>query len=229
MSRKRSHDSTYNQSKKSKYVPIEIIKNRHPKIVLIGDGCTGKSTFFDFIKQKTVSKTYRHNRSYNATHNFDIEHINIKTKSNQEFDITLWDTAGQENYGGKLRNDYLLGADAVIVMYDVTSKTTATNINKWLTDIKDISPNIPVAVIGNKSDELEKLDLCSSVKLRDSKLIKDYGSNNIKNFLISIKENTNISEDSGFFTTSYNENKGCLIGLEYVLSKIAGFGIEILY
>ena len=229
MSRKRSHDSNYSQIKKPKCEVIEIIKNRHPKIVLIGDGCTGKSTFFDFIKQKTVSKTYRHNKSYNATHNFDIEHINIKTIGNQEFDITLWDTAGQENYGGKLRNDYLLGADAVIVMYDVTSKSTATNINKWLTDIKDISPNIPVAVIGNKCDEIEKLDLCSTVKIRDSNLARDYGSKNIKNFLISIKENTNISEDSGYFSTSYNEVSGCLIGLEYVISKIAGFEVKILY
>ena len=189
------------------------------KIVLLGDGCIGKSTFFDKLNKLNDSE-YTFQKKYKATDNFDFNRININTNLGNKT-IDLWDTAGQENRGGMLRDAYLKGAEGILLLYDVSEPKTIANINKWLTQIKNVTPNIPVAVLGNKSDTLESLQQSEMVKLRECNLSRDIGHNKIKNFLISIKENTHIEFTSGYFSnTTYKEVDGCMVGLEYLLSTI---------
>ena len=90
------------------------------KIVLLGDGCIGKSTFFNKLINLN-DKNYRFPKKYEATDSFDFDRININT-FNGDITIDLWDTAGQENSGGKLRDAYLKGADGVLLLYDVSEK-----------------------------------------------------------------------------------------------------------
>lgn len=190
------------------------------KIVLLGDGCTGKSTLFEKLN-KLHDRDYQFQKKYKATDNFDFNRININTNIGMIV-VDLWDTAGQENRGGMLRDAYLKGADGILLTYDMSETKTASNIPKWLEQIKKISPNVPVAVLGNKSDKFADLQQTESVKLRDCNLVKAVGHNMIKNFLISIKENTHLEFVSSFFSYSVTitESKGCMIGLEYVLSNI---------
>jgi len=189
------------------------------KIVLLGDGCIGKSTLFDKIN-KLTDPEYTFPKKYKATDNFDFNRININI-GNENIIVDLWDTAGQENRGGNIRDAYLKGADGILLLYDISESKTIENISKWLDQIKKTAPNVPVAVLGNKSDKFINLQQSESVKLRECNLQRDVGHNNIKNFLISIKENTHIE-----FVTSYwssptiKELPGCLVGLEYVLSNI---------
>ena len=121
-----------------------------------------------------------------------------------------------------LRDAYLKGADGILLLYDVTESTTASNIPKWLEQIKKVAPNVPVAVLGNKSDKFQNLQQSELVKLRDCNLQRDVGHTQIKNFLISIKENTHLEFISSFWSSNVTvkENQNCLIGLEYVLSNI---------
>jgi GTP-binding nuclear protein Ran len=44
------------------------------------------------------------------------------------FDI--WDTAGQEKFG-ELRECYYIDANCGIIMFDLTSRDTYRNVNKW--------------------------------------------------------------------------------------------------
>jgi small GTP-binding protein len=190
------------------------------KIVLLGDGCIGKSTFFNKLTNLNNDE-YRFPKKYQATDNFDFDRVNLKTNVGTTT-IDLWDTAGQENRGGKLRDAYLKGAEGVLLLYDVSEKRTIENIPTWLEQIKTVCPNVPVAVIGNKSDKFDNLQQSEMVKLRECNLQRDVGHKNIKNFLISIKEDTHLDFQTSFWSSSVTvkEVPSCLIGLEYLLSNI---------
>jgi small GTP-binding protein len=194
--------------------------SEHKKIVLIGDSNTGKSTFFD-KSNKLSDSEYTFSKDHIATDNFDFNRIELDTNMGIKV-VDLWDTAGQENRGGLLRDAYLKGAEGVLLFYDVTAPKTIENIGKWLIQIKKVSPNIPVAVIGNKSDTLKSLQQSESVKLRECNLTRDLGHSMIKNFLISIKEDTHLefTSSSFFSNASYKEVDGCMVGLDYLLSSI---------
>lgn len=190
------------------------------KIVLFGDGCTGKSTMYHKIRD-FKNDDYTFDKRYKATDEFDFMRIQLKT-SIGNITLDLWDTAGQENRGGKLRDAYLKGADGVLLFYDVSEKKSAANIPEWLYQIKQVVPGVPVAVVGNKSDKLTNLDQCESVKLRECNLQRDVGHHLVKNFLISIKNDTHIISNTSFWSSkvSFDVEQGCLIGLEYLLSNL---------
>lgn len=203
------------------------VKCNIQKIVLLGDGCIGKSTLFHKLNNLN-DDNYKFSKKYKATDNFDFNRIKLKTKLGN-ITIDLWDTAGQENKGGQLRDAYLKGADGVLLLYDVTERQTKENVTKWLTDIKRVSPGIPVAVLGNKSDKFKDLQQSESVKLRECNLQSTYGHKQVKNFLISIKEDTHLEFNSSFWSSNVTveEQRGCLIGLEYVLNSILNNNIKI--
>ena len=197
------------------------------KIVLLGDGCIGKSTFFEKLN-KLKDEDYRFSKKYKATDNFDFNRLNLNTSDGTVI-VDLWDTAGQENRGGQLRDAYLKGADGVLLLYDVTERETRNNISKWISQIKKVSPGIPVAVLGNKSDKFKSLQQSESIKLRDCNLQSLYDNRNIKNFLISIKEDTHIDFTTSFWSSNTNiqEKESCLVGLEYVLDCIFSTNLKI--
>lgn len=188
------------------------------KIVLLGDGCIGKSTLFNKLNNLNDNE-YTFPKKYRATENFDFNRINIKTNVGTAV-IDLWDTAGQENYGGKIRDAYLKGADGILLLYDISEPKTVTNITKWLDQINKTSPNIPVAVLGNKADKFNDLQQTESVKLRECNLQRDLGHSKVKNYLISIKEDIHIETVSKYWSSYDIEKQGCLIGLEYILTEL---------
>ena len=188
------------------------------KIVLLGEACIGKSTLFHKINEFT-SPNYKFLKTYQTTDNFDFNRIELAT--NQGIvTVDLWDTAGQESRGGNIRDAYLKGADGVLLLYDVTKRDTIEHMPKWLTQIKKIAPTIPVAVIGNKAENIDKLQQYESIKIRDTTIEKDLGHKIFKNFLISIKEDIHVESVSGYFSSKTIEIPGCLIGLEYILTNI---------
>ena len=83
----------------------DINKDSKPepvKIVLLGDGCIGKSTFFNKLSNLTDSE-YQFQKKYKATDNFDFNRINISTNIGTIV-VDLWDTAGQERYNAITTN-----------------------------------------------------------------------------------------------------------------------------
>mgnify|MGYP006423775117 FL=1 len=203
------------------------VQHEPKKVVLLGDGCIGKSTLFEKLN-KLNDENYRFSKKYKATDNFDFNRINITTNEGIVV-IDLWDTAGQENRGGKLRDAYLKGADGVLLLYDVTERKTKDNILDWITQIKNVSPSVPVAVLGNKSDKFKDLQQSESVKLRDCTLQSTYENKNIRNFLISIKNDTHLDFSSSFWSSavSIEEKEGCLVGLEYVINCMLNTNSEL--
>jgi Ras family len=65
--------------------------------------------------------------------------------------FNVWDTAGQEKFGG-LRDGYYIQGQCGIIMFDVTSRITYKNVPNWHRDLVRVCENIPIVLCGNKVD-----------------------------------------------------------------------------
>ena len=63
---------------------------------------------------------------------FQVRNILI---DNHLIALQLWDTAGQERFRS-ITKQYFRKADGVLVMYDVTSETSFTNVRNWMTSVQ---------------------------------------------------------------------------------------------
>uniref|UniRef100_A0A914I5V6 Ras-related protein Rab-5B n=1 Tax=Globodera rostochiensis TaxID=31243 RepID=A0A914I5V6_GLORO len=64
----------------------------------------------------------------------------------------IWDTAGQERYHS-LAPMYYRGAQAAIVVYDITNQESFAKARNWVRELqRQASPNIVIALAGNKAD-----------------------------------------------------------------------------
>ena len=114
------------------------------KLVLLGDGGVGKTTF---IKRYITGEF---DREYTPTNGVEVSTAVFYTNFGPVRFI-IWDTAGQEKLGG-LREAYYLNAHAAIIMFDVGSRITYKNVPRWYKDIERIVGKIPTIVLGNKVD-----------------------------------------------------------------------------
>ncbi|GCB75935.1 hypothetical protein scyTo_0016492, partial [Scyliorhinus torazame] len=68
----------------------------------------------------------------------------------------IWDTAGQERYHS-LAPMYYRGAQAAIVVFDITKQETFDRAKAWVKELqRQASPNIVIALAGNKADLADK-------------------------------------------------------------------------
>jgi small GTP-binding protein len=90
--------------------------------------------------------------------------------------FNVWDTAGQEKFGG-LRDGYYIQGQCGIIMFDVTSRITYKNVPNWHRDLERVCENIPIVLCGNKVDvkvllilslvRVHKLDVFAGAKSQD--------------------------------------------------------------
>ena len=63
----------------------------------------------------------------------------------------VWDTAGQESFRSITRS-YYRGASGVVIVYDVSRRSTFENLDMWLADARQYTSDAVVLLVGNKSD-----------------------------------------------------------------------------
>merc|ERR1712070_198629 len=85
--------------------------------------------------------------------------------------FNVWDTAGQEKFGG-LRDGYYIQGKCAIIMFDVTSRITYKNIPVWHRDVVRVCDCIPVVICGNKVDIKERQVCPKNVCFHRRKSIK---------------------------------------------------------
>ncbi|KAJ8605420.1 hypothetical protein MRB53_041461 [Persea americana] len=148
------------------------------KLVLVGDGGTGKTTF---VKRHLTGEF---EKKYIATLGVEVHPLGFTTNLGQiQFDV--WDTAGQEKFGG-LRDGYYINGQCGIIMFDVTSRITYKNVPNWHRDLVRVCENIPIVLCGNKVDVKER-----KVK---AKTITFHRKKNLQYYDISAKSNYNFEK-----------------------------------
>ena len=73
---------------------------------------------------------------------------------------TIYDTAGLERYNS-LNLTYYRKADAILLVYDITRKSTFEKVKSFYSkNIKDICPkDVPILLLGNKTDKENKREV----------------------------------------------------------------------
>jgi Ras-related protein Rab-5C len=70
--------------------------------------------------------------------------------------LNIWDTAGQEKFQSLIPL-YLHGADACLIVFDLTGPSVTQTVDKFFNDIKaHLNSNVLVILCGNKCDLLAK-------------------------------------------------------------------------
>lgn len=120
------------------------------KILIIGDPAVGKTS----ILLKFVKGTF----SGDTMNTVGSEEYLSKeiTVDGQKTTLNIWDTAGQEKFR-TITSSYYRGAEGVIIVFDLSRQETFDHVAKWHEQIvRYASEEVPVIVVGNKSD-LEKV------------------------------------------------------------------------
>lgn len=148
------------------------------KLVLVGDGGTGKTTF---VKRHLTGEF---EKRYHATQGVEVYPLGFQTNFG-EIKFEVWDTAGQEKFGG-LRDGYYINGQCGIIMFDVTSRITYKNVPNWHRDLVRVCENIPVVLCGNKVDVKERKVKAKSITFHRKK--------NLQYYDISAKSNYNFEK-----------------------------------
>ncbi|BEI86811.1 hypothetical protein CcaverHIS002_0701570 [Cutaneotrichosporon cavernicola] len=166
------------------------------KLVLCGDG----GTSYNWIKADRAQTTFvkRHltgefEKKYIATLGVEVHPLKFHTNfvparvlTNQgTICFNVWDTAGQEKFGG-LRDGYYIQGQCGIIMFDVTSRITYKNVPNWHRDLERVCENIPIVLCGNKVDVKERKVKTGNVTFHRKK--------NLQYFEISAKSNYNFEK-----------------------------------
>jgi len=117
------------------------------KLVLGGDGAVGKTSMVHRYVENDFASDYK------STIGTSIMKKECKFKELESaVRFVIWDLAGQAQFK-RVRQSYLANAEAGILVYDVTNRSSFENIEKnWYAEIKKASPNIALILVGNKID-----------------------------------------------------------------------------
>jgi small GTP-binding protein len=119
------------------------------KLVLLGESAVGKSSLvlrfvkgqFHEYQESTIGAAF-------LTQTVCLDDTTVK--------FEIWDTAGQERYHS-LAPMYYRGAQAAIVVYDITNQESFSKAKNWVKELqRQASPNIVIALSGNKADLANK-------------------------------------------------------------------------
>ncbi|XP_068142808.1 ras-related protein Rab-26 isoform X3 [Drosophila tropicalis] len=116
------------------------------KTILLGDSGVGKTSFL--VKYNTGEFRLG---SFSATVGIALTN-KVVVVDGTRVKLQIWDTAGQERFRS-VTHAYYRDAHALLLLYDVTNKTTYDNIRAWLGEIREYAQeDVVIVLIGNKAD-----------------------------------------------------------------------------
>lgn len=125
---------------------IEDFEPKTHKTILLGDSGVGKTSLL--VKFDTGKF-----QSGNFSATVGIGFTNkVVTVDDTRVKLQIWDTAGQERFRS-VTHAYYRDAHALLLLYDVTNKTSFDNIRAWLGEIREYAQeDVVIMLIGNKAD-----------------------------------------------------------------------------
>lgn len=114
------------------------------KCVIVGDGSVGKTT----LLIRYTSNVFVNEYVPTIFDNYACSTMYEQTPIN----LVLWDTAGQEDYD-RLRPLSYPNTDMFVLCFSTINASSFHNIrNKWIPELSSHCPNVPIVLVGTKSD-----------------------------------------------------------------------------
>jgi len=152
------------------------------KIVLLGDAGVGKTA----IAVQFVKGQFNEFTESTIGASFMNQTVTLPEETLIKFQI--WDTAGQERFHS-LAPMYYRGAQAAIVVYDITNRNSFEKAKEWVKELQQQGdPNVIVAFVGNK------IDMPSARKVTTDEAQRYAEENGLFCIETSAKTATNVSE-----------------------------------
>ncbi|XP_036913739.1 rho-related GTP-binding protein RhoG-like [Sturnira hondurensis] len=131
------------------------------KCVVVGDGAVGKTCLLISYTTKSFPEEY----IPTVFDNYSTQ----TTVDGQLVSLNLWDTAGQEEYD-RLRTLSYPQTNIFIICFSISSPSSYDNVrHKWYPEVTHHCPNVPVLLVGTKSDL--RTDLETVEKLKEQSLV----------------------------------------------------------
>ena len=152
------------------------------KLVLLGDSGVGKTNLIS----RYISNSFDENTR--ATIGVEFFCKNFRINKKRTIKVEIWDTAGQERYKA-ITSVYYKGAKGAFIVYDITSRKTFENIDKWIGEIKErTTDDVKLIIIGNKTD------LNNEREVKSEEALIKYQDMDIPLIETSALEDTNVNE-----------------------------------
>jgi len=151
------------------------------RIILIGDSGVGKSNI--------VMRYTKNQFNAELTTTTGVENqTKTVTIGNQKIRVQLWDLAGQERYRS-MAKAYYRGTHGVLLVLDVTKKSSFDNLIFWLNEVTEYSnTDMTIMLLANKTD-------ISNEQAVPSNELREFAKkNNLFYEEVSAKDGTNIEK-----------------------------------
>ncbi len=117
------------------------------KLILTGDFQVGKTSLIKRFVENLFSE------SYISTIGVEISKKPVVMDEDTKINFVLWDIGGQIASMTPYRHRFYEGASAAFIVIDRTRPDNLESVKRWYKEILDsVSRNIPVVIVGNKSD-----------------------------------------------------------------------------
>ncbi|CAD8155594.1 unnamed protein product [Paramecium octaurelia] len=119
------------------------------KITFLGNSGVGKSSI---VKRYCFDQFDQNNQSNLGA---DCAQKEMEFQNNK-IKLQIWDTAGQEKFRS-LVPLFLRNAHVAIIVYDITQKSSFTQLKEWVSSLEQICPkNNFFVLVGNKCDLIDQ-------------------------------------------------------------------------
>ncbi|TFK74893.1 hypothetical protein BDN72DRAFT_886025 [Pluteus cervinus] len=123
------------------------------KVVVCGDGACGKTSLLNVFTRGFFTQVYEPTVFENYVQDITVE--------DQMVELSLWDTAGQEEFD-RLRSLSYAETHVVMICFSVDNPTSLENVeSKWLDEILEYCPGVKLVLVALKCD------------LRDDRAVKE--------------------------------------------------------
>ncbi len=151
------------------------------KIMLLGEPGVEKTS----LAQKYCFDLFNPSTRLTVGVDFYVKTIELGGK---KIKLQIWDVAGEERFKFLL-STYCLGANAAMIIYDITNPKTLNQIPEWSKVVRKKESDIPIMLIGNKLD----LEEISELNREDGiKIVKKYNLSSYSE--ISTKTGQNVEK-----------------------------------
>ena len=154
------------------------------KVLVIGNGHVGKSTFVTRFCRGQYNDTYKKTIGceYSERRNFSLH-----SYRNKMVDVMVWDTAGQEEYRS-LNHKYYSGAGCALILFSTTDENSFKELPHWKNKVIELCGDVPMAIVQTKTDAMEH------AFAQQDDMAQGAQNLNLRLFRSSSQDGTNIEE-----------------------------------